>query len=55
MSYHMYNREAEAMPREKLRELQSERLCEMVKRVYEKVPMYKERFDSMGLRPEDIR
>ncbi len=55
MSYHMYNREAETLPREKLRELQSERLCQMVKRVYEKVPMYRERFDSMGLKPEDIR
>ena len=55
MTYHMYNREVEAMPREKLRELQSERLCAMVKRVYEKIPMYRARFDSMGLRPEDIR
>lgn len=54
MSYHMYNKEAETMPSEKLRELQGERLCEMVKRVYEKVPMYRERFDSMGLKPENI-
>lgn len=54
MSYHMYNEEAEAMPREKLRELQSERLCAMVKRVYEKVPLYRQRFDEMGLKPEDI-
>jgi len=51
----MYNKEAETMPREKLREKQGERLCEMVKRVYEKVPMYRERFDIMGLKPEDIR
>ena len=55
MSYHMYNRDAEAMPREKLRELQSERLSAMVKRVYENVPMYRERFNSMGLNPEDIK
>ena len=55
MSHNMYNREAETMPREKLRELQGERLCAMVKRVYEKVPMYRQRFDSMGLKPEDIR
>ncbi len=53
--YHMYNREAETMPAEKLRELQSERLCAMVKRVYEKVPMYRQRFDEMGLKPEDIK
>jgi len=55
LSYHMYNKEAETMPREKLRELQSERLCAMVKRVYEKVPLYRQRFDEMGLSPEDIR
>ncbi|MEG0777312.1 MAG: phenylacetate--CoA ligase [Oscillospiraceae bacterium] len=53
--YHYYNKAAETMPREQLRELQSERLCEMVKRVYENVPLYRERFDEIGLRPEDIR
>lgn len=55
MTYHIYNREAETMPREKLEKLQSERLCGMIKRVYENVPMYKERFDSLGLKPEDIK
>ncbi len=55
MTYHIYNREAEAMPREELEKLQSERLCDMVKRVYENVPMYKERFDRLGLKPEDIK
>lgn len=54
MTYHMYNREAETMPREELRKLQSDRLCAMVRRVYEKIPMYRRRFDEMGLRPEDI-
>ncbi|MCL1829676.1 MAG: phenylacetate--CoA ligase [Oscillospiraceae bacterium] len=43
------------MPREKLRELQSERLKTTVKRVYENVPMYKKRFDDMGLLPGDIK
>lgn len=55
MSYHMYNTEAETMPREELIKLQSERLCAMVKRIYEKVPFYKEKFDELGLKPEDIR
>ncbi len=55
MTYHMYNKEAEAMPRDQLHELQSERLCAMVKRVYDKVPLYRQRFDEMGLKPEDIR
>ncbi len=54
MSYHIYNREAETMPREQLKELQSERLCQMARRVYEKVPFYKQKFDEMGLKPEDI-
>lgn len=54
MEYHIYNREAETMPREKLRELQSQRLRDMVKRVYENVPFYKKKFDEMGLKPEDI-
>ncbi len=55
MSYHYYNKAAETMPREHLHDLQSERLCAMVKRVYEKVPMYRQRFDEMGLKPDDIR
>lgn len=55
MSYHIYNEEAETMPREKLKELQSSRLCSMVKRVYENVPLYRQRFDEMGLKPEDIK
>lgn len=43
------------MPLEKLRKLQSERLVKTVRRVYDNIPMYKKRFDEMGLRPEDIR
>ena len=27
----------------------------MVKRCYEKVPLYRKRFDEMGLKPEDIQ
>ncbi len=55
MTYNIYNKEAETMPTEQLRELQGQRLSRMVKRVYENVPMYRQRFDEMGLRPEDIR
>lgn len=51
----MYNAKAEAMPREELKGLQSERLCTMAKRVYEKVPFYKAKFDELGLKPEDIK
>ena len=55
MSYHIYNPAAETMPREELTKLQSERLCAMVKRVYERVPFYTKKFDEIGLKPEDIR
>ncbi len=53
--FHMYNREAETMPREQLAALQSARLVDTVKRVYENVPMYKKRFDEHGIKPEDIK
>ncbi len=55
MTYHYYNKEAETMPREQLKALQSERLCAMVKRVYEKIPLYRKRFDEIGLKPESIK
>ncbi len=53
--YNIYNPEAETMPLDKLRALQSERLIETVKRVYEKVPAYKKKFDEAGVKPEDIK
>lgn len=45
----------ECAPREKLREIQSQRLVKMVKSCYENVPFYKRKFDAMGLQPGDIR
>ena len=50
-----WNREKETMPREELEKLQLARLRETVKRVYEKVPIYRERMDAAGIRPEDVR
>ena len=50
-----YEPEIECASRETLREIQSQRLVEMVKRCYDHVPLYKKRFDEMGLKPEDIR
>ncbi len=50
-----WNKEVECMPEEKLRELQLERLKQVVKRAYEKVPFYRKKFDEAGLKPEDIR
>ena len=50
-----FNKEAETMPREQIKELQSERLVTLVKKVYDNVPFYKKKFDEMGLKPEDIK
>ena len=43
------------MSREKMRELQSERLIATVKRCYENVPFYRKKMDQKGIRPEDIK
>lgn len=55
MSRKYYQEEIETASREQLHKIQSERLCEMVKRCYENVPHYKAKFDEMGLKPEDIK
>lgn len=51
----IWNREYETMPRERLQELQLQRLQWTVKWVYDKVPFYKGRFDELGISPKDIR
>ncbi len=51
----IYNPVMECMDRMKMKELQSERLRETVKLEYERVPMYRERMDAAGVKPEDIQ
>lgn len=51
----MWQPEIEAMPREELKKLQSERLVNQVKRMYERVPLFKQRMDEKGLKPSDIK
>lgn len=46
--------EVEFMEREELEELQLKRLEETLVRAYENVPYYKDKFDSLGIEPEDI-
>ena len=46
---------AEAASREQMPALQSQRLVKTVKRVYENIPFYKDKFDSLGIKPGDIR
>ena len=51
----IWNRAAECMDREQLRELQGERLRSVVQREYENVPLYRERMQKKGITPFDIR
>ena len=45
----------ECAERYEMQALQSFRLSKTVKRVYENVPLYRERMDAAGVKPEDIR
>ncbi|MFQ5520696.1 MAG: phenylacetate--CoA ligase, partial [Candidatus Methylomirabilia bacterium] len=47
--------DVERIPREEREQLQLERLREVVRRVYQRVPFYRERLDAAGIRPESIR
>ena len=51
----IYNPEIECMDREELKALQLSRLQETVKLVYERVPLYRQRMDELGVKPEDIK
>lgn len=50
-----YQPDIETMSRVDLEALQLERLQALVKRVYQKIPFYKESFDKAGVNPEDIK
>jgi len=50
----IWNRRYETLSREELRLLQLERLQQVVKRVYHRVPYYRRRFDDAGVKPEEI-
>lgn len=45
----------EQLPPDEMEALQLERLQATVKRLYEKVPFYKEKFDETGIKPSDIK
>ena len=51
----MWNEKIEKMSREEIRALQSERLVAQVKRMYEKVDLFRQRMDEKGLKPSDIK
>ena len=51
----MFNLEIETLPLDKLRKLQSERLVNLVNRLYQRVPFYKTQLDQAGIKPSDIK
>lgn len=54
MEHMIWNPTMECMPREQLRALQDERLRDVVRRVYESVPFYRDKMQKIGLTPKDI-
>lgn len=51
----MYDSKIEQMSRDEMTALQTERLVKAVAYAYERVPLYKESFDEIGLKPADIK
>lgn len=51
----IWQEEFECISRDEMRELQQQRLLDLVKRVYEKVPFYKKLFDNHDVTPGDIK
>ena len=54
MEHVYWNPTMETMPREQLRALQDERLRDVVRRVYEHVPFYRNKMQQLGITPNDI-
>jgi phenylacetate-CoA ligase len=50
-----WNEKIETMPAEELKKYQLKKLKEQVKHCYEHSSFYKKKFDSIGLKPEDIQ
>jgi len=51
----IWNEKMECMSREDMKALQSERLVNLVKYVYDNVEFYRNRMDEQGVKPEDIK
>ena len=50
-----WNKEIECVDRERLSDLQVQKLKTTAKKVYENVPFYKKAFDEKGIKPDDIK
>ena len=51
----MFSPDIETLDRTRLRELQLVNLQKTVRRVYENVPLYRQRFDEACIKPSDIK
>src|ERR1035437_2963458 len=51
----IWNEKIECASREEMRTVQSERLCETVKRIYHNVPYYRKKMQEVGLTANDIQ
>lgn len=51
----IFNVDKETLPREELRDLQLFRLQQQCEKVYANVPLYRKAFDSVGVKPSDIK
>jgi phenylacetate-CoA ligase len=51
----IFNEEFETLPRPALEALQLKRLQDVTRRVYERVPFYKKKFDEAGIKPEHVK
>ena len=50
-----YDESIETASRETIRQIQSENLIKTVKLIYDRVPLYRNRMDEAGVKPEDIK
>jgi phenylacetate-CoA ligase len=55
MEHIIWNKDIECMDREALRALQLTRLQQTVETCYERIPLYRRKFDEIGLKPGHIR
>ena len=55
MGLKYFQEQAETMPAEELRKLQSEKLVKQVRHVYEHCAPYRRKMEEKGITPEDIR
>ncbi len=51
----IWNREIETLPRSEMQRLQTERLQRIVAYAYERVPLYRQRYDEAGVGPDAIK